>query len=198
MENKFKKLTGVVPLEVAEINDYVQFGEFAWQVIGIENGSKLLISKNCMQMDFEWEFAKDYSSNENEIVENILTDVLSGKDIDYAAEYNEIRKYFSEWFCEKHFSTEDVIRIVPYNNRTVSGNPEYVFILSEKEVRKYIPRKEDRIAMVNVIFNDVKRPWLLRVDDIADYQVAVDIDGEIIKVPEGCICDKFRPAIWVK
>lgn len=103
MENKFKRLTGVVPFEVAEINDYVQFGEFAWQVIWVENGNKLLISKNCMQMDFEWEFAKDESSDANEFVESVLTDVLSGKDIDYAAEFDELKKYFSEWFYEKHF-----------------------------------------------------------------------------------------------
>ena len=29
MVKKFKKLTGVVPLEVAEVFDVVQFGEFA-------------------------------------------------------------------------------------------------------------------------------------------------------------------------
>ena len=41
MGKKFEKLTGVVPFEVAEINDNVQFGEFAWQVIGIEDGTKV-------------------------------------------------------------------------------------------------------------------------------------------------------------
>ena len=65
-------------------------------------------------------------------------------------------------------------------------------------MQKYIPKKEDRIATVHVIFNDVKRPWMLRVDDTSDYQMAVDTEGEIVKVPDQHICDKFRPAIWVK
>ena len=198
MGKKFEKLTGVVPFEVAEINDNVQFGEFAWQVIGIEGGKKLLISKECMQIDFDWEFAQEDSSEGKESIEDMLADILSEKSIDYVAEFNKLRKYFSEWFCEKYFSAEDLSRIIPSCNEIVSEKPEYVFILSEEEVRKYIPHKKDRIATVNVILNDVKRPWLVRVDGASDYQVAVDTEGEIVKVPEGHICDKFRPAIWVK
>lgn len=198
MEKKFEKLTGVVLLDMAEVNDYVQFGKFAWQVIGIEDGKKLLISKECMQIDFDWELAQDDSSETNENIEDMLADILYEKGIDYAAEFNKIKKYFSEWFCEKYFSAEDLTRIVPNCNRHISENPEYVFILSEEEVRKYIPKKEDRIATINVILNNVKRPWLLRVDGTADYQISVDTEGEIVKVPKGQICDKFRPAIWVK
>ena len=87
-----------------------------------------------------------------------------------------------------------------------------MFILSEAEVEKYIPKKEDRIATIGYdsddddildyifeeIISKVKRPWLLRSDDPADYQIVVEIDGEIEKIPIGCICDTFRPAVWVK
>ena len=196
MAKKFKKLTGVIPLGVAEVYDVVQFGEFAWQVIGVEDGKKLLLTKECMQIDFDWEFAQEDSAA-NESVEDMLADILADNDIDYAAEFNKIKKYFSEWFCEKHFTTEDLNRIVP-TGKTSNEDTEYVFLLSEKEVQKYIPKKEDRIATVHVIFNDVKRPWMLRVDDTSDYQMAVDTEGEIVKVPEQHICDQFRPAIWVK
>lgn len=198
MGKKFEKLTGVVPFEVAEINDNVQFGEFAWQVIGVEDEKKLLISKECMQIDFDWEFAQEDSSEGKESIEDMLADILSEKSIDYVAEFTKLRKYFSEWFCEKYFSAEDLSRIIPSCNEIVSEKPEYVFVLSEEEVRKYIPHKKDRIASVNVILNDVKHPWLVRVDGVANYQVAVDTEGEIVKVPEGHICDTFRPAIWVK
>lgn len=58
MENKFKKLTGVVPLEIAEVNDCVQFGKYAWKVICVEDGKKLLISKECLVPDFDWEFGQ--------------------------------------------------------------------------------------------------------------------------------------------
>ena len=49
----------IVPLENANINDYVKFGKIIWKVIGIENGKKLLLSKDCMGMDFDWEFGQD-------------------------------------------------------------------------------------------------------------------------------------------
>ena len=55
MEQKFKKLTGVLPLEIAEIGDYVQFGKKAWKVIGIEDGKKLLLSKEWMYTDTDEE-----------------------------------------------------------------------------------------------------------------------------------------------
>ena len=101
MENNLKKLAGVVAFEVAEVNDNVQFGKIAWKVIAIEDGKKLLLSKEC-------------------------------------------------------------------------------------------------ISSAEVFFSDVKRPWLLRGDDTADYQLAVDCDGEIVKVQAGQVCDNFRPAVWVR
>lgn len=198
MEIKNKSFTEVVPFEVAKINNCVQFGELLWQVIGIEDGKKLLISKECMQIDFDWEFTQNNSSEIKENIEDMLTDILSEKGINYADEFDNIRKYFSEWFCKKYFSAEDLTRIVPNHNKTLLENPEYVFILNEEEIKKYIPKKEDRIATVNVILNDVKKPWLLRIDGVVDHQIVVDIDGDIVEVPEGHICDRFRPAIWVK
>lgn len=197
MEKNFEKLTGVIPLDKAEVNDCVQFGKFAWQVIGIEEGKKLLISKECMQLEFDYVVTQEDPSKEKETFEEWLADIRSEKKIDYVAEYNEIKKYFSEWFCEQYFSAEDLARIVPFG-KTIDEKNEYIFLLSEEEVRKYIPKKEDRIATFLNIFIDVKRPWLLRVDGSVNYQMAVDTEGEIEKVPEGYICDHFRPAIWVK
>lgn len=83
-------------------------------------------------------------------------------------------------------------KIIPHNA------DEFVFLLSKEEVEKYIPQKKDRIASMETIINPVTRPWLLRVDGYTDYEVAVCSDGEIERVPEGQLCDKFRPAVWIK
>lgn len=189
MGNIFKKLTGVLPIGIAEVGDHVQFGAFAWRVIAIENGKKLLLSKDCMQMDMEWEL-RDEDSNAS--IEDMLADILAESTLDYAEEYNGFKEYFKEWFCQKYFSEEDMAKIIPHNA------DEFVFLLSKEEVEKYIPKKEDRIASMETIINPVTRPWLLRVDGYTDYEVAVCSDGEIERVPEGQLCDKFRPAVWIK
>ena len=64
---------------------------------------------------------------------------------------------------------------------------------------KYIQAKEDRIASMHVMFNDVGRDWLLRLDDEPEeYQMVVNTEGDFEKVDVGCLCSWFRPAIWVK
>ena len=59
MEKKFKKLTGVVPLEIAEVGDYVQFGKIVWSVIAIEGDKKLLLSKECLVTGLDWELGQN-------------------------------------------------------------------------------------------------------------------------------------------
>ena len=216
MEKKFKKLTGVVPLKIAEVGDCVQFGKIAWKVIGIESDKKLLLSKDCLSIDIEWELGTENQTDSTESIESMLSDILTETKLDYVAEFNHLKEYFSEWFCEKYFSQNVLERIIPHcikaNNSSEKPFEDYVFILSEAEVEKYIPKKEDRIATIGYdsddddildyifeeIISKVKRPWLLRSDDPADYQIVVEIDGEIEKIPIGCICDTFRPAVWVK
>ena len=81
MEIKNKSFAEVVPFEVAKINNCVQFGELLWQVIGIEDGKKLLISKECMQIDFDWEFTQNNSSEIKENIEDIATHNVAKSDI---------------------------------------------------------------------------------------------------------------------
>lgn len=59
MEKTFKKLTGVLPIEIAEVGDYVQFGALAWKVIAIEDGKKLLLSKECLVTGPDWELGQN-------------------------------------------------------------------------------------------------------------------------------------------
>jgi hypothetical protein len=189
MENNFEKLTGVVPLKIAEVNDYVQFGAFAWQVIAIENGNKLLLSKECMQIDMDWVLRDEDAPEAPDYIANMLSDILAESNVDYSEEYNNLKEYFKEWFCKKYFSESDIARIIPRNA------DELVFILSVDEADRYLPNKETRSASFESTY---KCPWLLRVDGVADYEVIVCSDGEIEKVPEGQLCDKFRPAVWIK
>ena len=52
---------------------------------------------------------------------------------------------------------------------------------------------------MHVMFNDVVRDWLLRLDDEPEeYQMVVNTEGDFEKVDVGCLCSWFRPAIWVK
>jgi len=195
----------IVPLENANINDYVKFGKIIWKVIGIENGKKLLLSKDCMGMDFDWEFGQD---DDDTIDDNeSLADMLYNEEcVNYAKEAEEIRKYFREWFCENYFSQEELKRIVPHCIKIKSSDNDIaqtfndcVFLLSKAEIEKYIPTKEDRIASMHVMFNDVVRDWLLRLDDeLEEYQMVVNTEGNFEKVDAGCLCSWFRPAIWVK
>ena len=200
-----KASANIVPVEVANINDCVQFGKNIWKVIGIENGNKLLLSRDCMGLDFDWEFGRDDDDaiDHNESLADILSDDES---VDYAKEAAEIRKYFREWFREKYFSQEELKRIVPHcvkikfsDNDIAQTLNESVFLLSKAEVEKYIPIKEDRIASMHVMFNDVVRDWLLRLDDEPEeYQMVVNTEGDFEKVDVGYMCSWFRPAIWVK
>ena len=43
-----------VNLEEAKALETVHYGSLIWKVIGIENEKKLLLSKECMGIDFEW------------------------------------------------------------------------------------------------------------------------------------------------
>lgn len=193
-----------VPLETAKINDFVQFGKIVWKVIGVDNGKKLLLSKECMGMDFDWKFAQDDS---NESAKSSLSDELEGilngdESIDYAQKYDEIKKYFAEWFCHNYFSKDELEKIVPCGTETLTSKGalvnDQVFILSKSEVMQYIPIEQNRIASMHVMFNDVTRPWIIRHGDLAEYQLAVDEEGEIVRVPDGYMCCWFRPAVWVK
>ena len=212
MENKFKKLTGVLPLEIAEIGDYVQFGKMAWKVIGIEDGKKLLLSKEWMYKDTDEELEENSleellkeiaeDNAEEDIVDESLAflfseDYFNKKYRACSREYEGIQKYLREEFCKEYLSQDDIKRIVPYSF-TSNGhiNSEYVFLLSQEEVEKYIPKKEDRIATALLHIFDVKKPWFLRFDESEHYYFAVDTEGDIIVVDGHH--DKFRPAVWVK
>ena len=212
MENKFKKLTGVLPLEIAEIGDYVQFGKIAWKVIGIEDGKKLLLSKEWMYTDTDEELEENSLEEllkeiaedqaEEDIIDESLAFLFSEDSFNkkYRAcsrEYEGVQKYLREEFCNEYLSQDDVKRIVPYSIKSNDQiNSEYVFLLSPNEVEKYIPKKEDRIATAAVHIFDVKKPWLLRFNDEERYYFAVDTEGNIVVVDGHC--EKFRPAVWVK
>ena len=215
MEKKFKKLTGVVPLEIAEVGDYVQFGKIAWAVIAIEGDKKLLLSKDWMQVDYDWTCSEEDVDEpiddleddlENDLVDNKLAFLCSEAYFNrkYRAcqsDYERIQKYLRESFCEEYFLQSDLERIVPYsieiNDQTVS---EQVFLLSRDEVEKYIPKKEDRIAYAvidfDILVSNVKKPWLLRFNESERYYFEVNEEGEIIVVVGWY--NKFRPAVWVK
>ena len=215
MEKKFKKLTGVVPLEIAEVGDYVQFGKIAWLVIAIEGDKKLLLSKEWMQVDYDGTCSEEDLDEpiddleddlENDLVDNKLAFLCSEAYFNrkYRAcqsDYESIQKYLRESFCEEYFLQSDLERIVPYsieiNDQTVS---EQVFLLSRDEVEKYIPKKEDRIAYAvidfDILVSNVKKPWLLRFNESERYYFVVDKEGEIIVA--SWYYDGYRPAVWVK
>ena len=215
MEKKFKKLTGVVPLEIAEVGDYVQFGKIAWAVIAIEGDKKLLLSKEWMQIDYDETCSEEDVDEpiddleddlENDLVDNKLAFLCSEAYFNrkYRAcqsDYERIQKYLRESFCEEYFLQSDLKRIVPYsieiNDQTVS---EQVFLLSRDEVEKYIPKKEDRIAYAvidfDILVSNVKKPWLLRFNESERYYFVVDKEGEIIVA--SWYYDGYRPAVWVK
>ena len=228
MEQKFKKLTGVLPLEIAEIGDYVQFGKIAWKVIGIEDGKKLLLSKEWMYKDTDEELeensleellkeiAEDHGEEddieqddmddewEDDLIDEELANTCSAETFNkkYRAcsrEYEGIQKYLREEFCKEYLSQDDIKRIVPYSIKTeYQINSEYIFLLSRYEVEKYIPQKEDRIATAVNHIFDVKKPWLLRFNDEERYYFYVDTKGEIVFGETDRYTDKFRPAVWVK
>ena len=215
MEKKFKKLTGVVPLNIAEVGDYVQFGALAWQVIAIEGDKKLLLSKEWMQVDYDWTCVeKEVDEPINDLEDDLEDDLIDNKlaflcsetyfNKKYRAcqsDYESIQKYLRESFCDEYFLQSDLERIVPYsieiNDQTVS---EQVFLLSRDEVEKYIPKKEDRIAYAvidfDILVSNVKKPWLLRFNESERYYFVVDKEGEIIVA--SWYYDGYRPAVWVK
>ena len=203
MENNFEQLIGVVPLESAKINDYVQFGKNAWKVIGVEDGLKLLLSKECMVLDFDWVLEQDTEKKATDGIGDDLVDEdfaaifcpdsIIDEEVDNVEEYEAIRKYFREWFSEKYFTKAELGKIVPH--KTVG---DHIFLLDELEVEQYLPEKEERIATTSALIKVVERPWLLRLNQFEESQLLVDIDGGIIQLPEGCVCDTFRPAVWVK
>lgn len=235
MKNTFKKLTGVLPIEIAEVGDYVQFGALAWKVIAIEDGKKLLLSKECLVTGPDWELGQnnfadllnkrdlfnklvapdneeesteEAESMEDDDVEEDITDdsfdFLFSEDYfnkKYRAcksDYESIQKYLRECFSEEYLSQDDIKRIVPYSVE-INGHlfSDYVFLLSQDEVEKYIPKKEDRIGTIfNLIDRDIPKPWLLRFNESDRYCFEVNEDGEIIVVVGWY--NKFRPAVWVK
>ena len=193
----------IVTLENAKINDRVQFGKIIWKVIAIEGEKKLLISKDCMGIDYDWEMTQQDVAD----IEMELKDILNMKNdesIDYKEEFKKIKKYLNGWFCDKTFSMEELARIVPNftetSNESVSmiGQSDKVFLLSKSEVKKYIPEKKDRIASMHVMFNDVARAWTLRLENETETQTIVNREGEIETLQSGYMNEWFRPAVWVK
>lgn len=193
----------LVPLEKATINECVQFGKVFWKVIADENGKKLLLSRDCMNMDFDWKYGQEDLNNSTDNAEKTLGDICSTEPhIDYFKEFEAIRKYFREWFCDEYFSKEEFKKIIKHSTKIVEENNTstyhaHVFLLSEAEVQKYIPAKEERVATMHVMFNDVARDWILRPESKTEFGLVVNTDGEIESVPDGCFCEWFRPAVWV-
>ena len=192
-----------VNLEEAKALETVHYGSLIWKVIGIENEKKLLLSKECMGIDFEWTSEDDPF---DDLEDRSLADLLSDSPIDYAHEAKEIRDYLNEWFYEKYFSKIERERIVPHciKIRKADGSVaqelnERIFLLSEEEVQKYLPECKDRIASMHGLFRDVTRDWLLRVDDeVVTHQSIINTSGKVEKVSDGNLYEYFRPAIWVK
>ena len=193
-----KSTANVVPLDNACVGNLVTFGETVWRVIGVEDGKKLLISKDCDGMDMDWQLRDETKDDSSEPSWKTLSDIQDDSPINYAEEAEEIRKYFAEWYCNK-FSAEERARMVPHTIITSTGKQEVnVFLLSRAEVEKYLPNKEERIASMHVIFNDVVRSWLLRTNDSEEYQLPVNTEGEFERVPDGYTLEWFRPAVWVR
>jgi hypothetical protein len=193
----------VVMLENAKMNDRVKFGKIIWKVIAVEKEKKLLISNDCIGMDYEWEANQEKASHK-EIEWKDLVNMNNDIPINYKEEFEKIKKYLNEWFCDKTFSMEELECIVPRVSKTRSESAgmevqsDKIFLLSESEVKKYIPEKKDRIASMHVMFNDVARAWTLRLENETDTQTVVNSEGEIETLPNGYINEWFRPAVWVK
>ena len=185
----------------------MKFGKLIWKVIAVENENKLLLSKDCMSKDFDWEFgqenSKERKTNNQMTPQDILND-MDNTPIDYEEEFLNTIKYLNGWFCDKYFSNEELERIVSRSNdngeRYASAKIQdiKVFLMSEDEVERFLPVIKNRIARMHVMFNDVARAWTLSYDSKTGSQRVVNTEGEIETVPNGQINEWFRPAVWVK
>jgi len=185
LENK------TTPLCDAKIHDCVKYGDLFWTVIGFENGCKLLLSKECIGYDFDFQYGDN-------------TGYLQEYDINYQWESSQYRRYLNTYFLENHFSEEEKNNIVTHsicieekgNTRIVEDK---VFLLNKKEVMNYLPIAEDRIATMHVIYKDVEREWFLRIDDNSIKQPdVIDKNGSFYVLPEDYVVEWFRPAILIK
>jgi hypothetical protein len=132
-----------------------------------------------MQIDFDWEFTQNNSSEIKENIEDMLTDILSEKGINYADEFDNIRKYFSEWFCKKYFSAEDARRLVAgeVSEVVISDNATVVFncnrfwyIQNNNEYNCGVPHRYITYGDYDAIAKDIRTnsiyPWIEFETDI--------------------------------
>jgi len=193
--NEIKKVN-----DKLEIGDIVQYGTYddrkiLWKVIGLEDGRALLLSTQAIE--------STYIANECPRISNDS----KFKIIDFVKSMDIFNECYDNSFSKERiiYDEEHILKV----NKKMGP----IFLLSEEEIKKYIPNKEDRQCRVrmqaqlngyddsgvDVDENGVCAMWATRTEkkDGMKY-VGVDSFGDF------CDCSKLwatvgiRPAIWVK
>jgi len=158
-------LTACGGKKTVEVGETVQLGGHDWQVLDVQDGKALLLSKKVL-------LTRAYHPSGGEIT----------------WENSDIREYLNGDFYEATFTDEEKARIVETNleNKsnsqygTGAGNDttDKVFLLSINEAEKYIPDSADRIA--ENIENDETVLWWLRTPGRGkEYAANVGTTGSI-------------------
>ena len=180
----------VVPLDESKVGDLVRFGKFLYYVVVVEGNKRLLLSKECLTFDFDWKYAEDGDYD------------LDAED-DFQWVGSVYRKYLNGYFLNAMIQPEQRKRILPvehvcYGTAGEQIIQDKVFLLSKDELERYVP-KELWPASVHVMFNDVLKPYFLRVDHVDQVKpYVVETDGSIDQLADGYGINRFRPAMWVE
>ncbi|MDR2532743.1 MAG: DUF6273 domain-containing protein [Oscillospiraceae bacterium] len=170
---------------VPEIGDIIQFGDYDWRVLDVQDGKALIITENMTE-------GRTYHSDY----------------VEMTWEKSDIRAYLNSEFYNR-FSSEERERITEttvINNDNSRGIPggndtvDRIFLLSIDEAHKYFADDSARI-----VFNADSEPysWWLRSPGFNAYMAAqVKSDGSVfIDVNNQDINNVLlgvRPAMWVR
>ena len=184
-------------------SDYYTFGEYDEIFYG---NSLTKIGWFTFSKDIEWEII---AREGNKVL------LLSRYSLDccqYVQDKNAEDKSWENSYVRSWLNGAFADRAFNQTEREMINKAGEVFILSEEEVNKYIPKKSERIcegswyAVRNlrggntngIMYGDQFKPWMVRmVYDSGDYIAMVATDGGI----GGYLIDMYffvRPAVWIE
>ena len=171
------------PFASAGIGDVIQFGEFDWRVLDVQDGKALILADRIVEN-------QQYHDN-----------------VAITWEDSEVRKWLNDTFLKETFTAAER-NLIAESWVVNNDNPEYgtaggndttdrIFLLSFDEAEKYFPDETERIALD---FNNTPSFWWLRSPGaIANSAVGVSsVDGGIGEA--GILLNSsygIRPALWV-
>lgn len=174
--------------KTVKLGNYVINGnkvDLEWYVIGEENGSQLLLSKNSIDK-------KQFNSNKNRKA---------------SWEKSNIREFLNNEFYNNVFNDGEknsIILSIIQNNASPKSGVKYndtndkVFLLSYDEVMKYVGKENLNLLMAKNT-NGKNDKWYLRTEGHSNGTICyVDVKGDVST--SGCVDSQnhgIRPAIWV-